>query len=229
MKISEAIQRIQSLYSLGVQSDDSRLKSRHVYNKMKTIRGRLLYEKANKKQYIANSNYQILNCVELIKAEVHECPCIPPLGCCIYKTKHPLPAPLSSFNRHLIKSVTSLDGNIRYSEISWEDKKYKQYDKYTSTKPDYILTGNHLLVTGKNDVEVIRVELLLEDPLEGYNNPSYCNPENDCISNYEREFHLDNSMFDALIELTAQELIQLFRPREDSSNNTKDTPEQETK
>jgi len=94
MKISEAIQRIQSLYSLGVQSDDSRLKSRHVYNKMKTVRGRLLYEKANKKQYIANSNYQILNCVELIKAEVHECPCIPPLGCCIYKTKHPLPAPL---------------------------------------------------------------------------------------------------------------------------------------
>ena len=34
MKIKEIIQRVQSLYSKGVQSDDTRLSDRHIYNKM---------------------------------------------------------------------------------------------------------------------------------------------------------------------------------------------------
>lgn len=231
MTIKEIIQRIQSLYSKGVQADDTRLSNRHIYNKLKTIRGRLLYEKINKRQFLASINYQVLPCVELVKAPITECPCIPPLGCCIYRTKYPLPKPISGIMNHIIKSVTSLDGNIVYSEITWQDKKYKQYDKYTSHKPDYFISGEYLYVTAKNDTEVIRIELILEDPVEGYSHPMYCPTVNDpCIPYYDREFHLDNSMVDAAIELAVQELIGVFNQGiEDSSNNTKDNPEQNTK
>ncbi len=230
MLIKEIIQRIQSLYSKGVQSDDKRLSSRHIYSKLKTIRGRLLYERINKKQFLSSINYQVLPCVELIKANIHECPCIPPLGCCIYRTKYPLPPPLSGMNGHIIKSVTSLDGNIVYSEISWQDKKYKQFDKYTATKPDFFISNEYLYITAKNDAEVIRIELILEDPLLGYAYPSYCPQTDSCISVYDREFHLDNAMVDTAIELTVQELVGVFnQSQEDSSNNTKDNPEQTTK
>lgn len=230
MKIKEIIQRIQSLYSKGVQSDDVRLSSRHIYSKLKTIRGRLLYERVNKKQFLASINYQVLPCVELIKAPISECPCIPPLGCCIYKTKYPLPPPISGMNGHIIKSVTSLDGNIVYSEITWQDKKYKQFDKYTATKPDYFMSGGYLYVTAKNDTEVIRIEILLEDPLDGYTHPMYCPTENNCTTFFDKEFHLDNSMIDTAIEFTVQELIGVFNQnQEDTSNNTKDNLEQTTK
>ncbi len=230
MTIKEIIQRIQALYSKGVKSDDSRLNSRHIYSKLKTIRGRLLYERVNKKQFIANINYQVLPCVELVVAPITECPCIPPLGCCIYKPKYPLPKPLSGMNGHFIKSVTSLDGNIVFSELTWQDKKYKQFDKYTSQKPDYFISGEYLYVTAKNDTEVIRIEILLEDPVEGYNYPMYCPTVDDCLSVFDREFHLDNSMIDAAIELSVQELIAIFnQAQEDSSNNSKDNPEQTTK
>ena len=230
MTIKEIIQRIQALYSKGVKSDDSRLNSRHIYSKLKTIRGRLLYERVNKRQFIASINYQVLPCVELVVAPITECPCIPPLGCCIYKTKYPLPKPLSGMNGHIIRSVTSLDGNIVYSELTWQDKKYKQYDKYTSTKPDYFITGEYLYVTAKNDTEVIRIEILLEDPIDGYNYPMYCPTVDDCLSVFDREFHLDNSMVDAVVELSVQELISIFnQAQEDSSNNSKDNPEQTTK
>jgi hypothetical protein len=230
MTIKEIIQRIQALYSKGVKSDDSRLNSRHIYSKLKTIRGRLLYERINKRQFIASINYQVLPCVELVIAPITECPCIPPLGCCIYKTKYPLPKPLSGMNGHIIRSVTSLDGNIVYSELTWQDKKYKQYDKYTSHKPDYFITGEYLYVTAKNDTEVIRIEILLEDPVDGYNYPMYCPTVDNCLSVFDREFHLDNSMVDAVVELSVQELISIFnQAQEDSSNNSKDNPEQTTK
>ena len=231
MKVIEAIQRIQSLYSKGVAADDRRLTNRHIYSKLKTVRSRLLFEKITKKQYIASVNYQVLPCVELVKAPLSECPCLPPLGCCIYKTKYQLPTPVSGISNHIIRSVTSLDGNTVFSEITWQDKKYKQYDKYTSMKPDFFISNEYLYVTVKNEIEVIRIELLLDDPLEGYEYPSYCPVEvEDCTSLYDREFNLDNSMIDALIELTVQSLLVPFNAgTEDSSNNSKDNLENTTK
>ena len=231
MKVIEAIQRIQSLYSKGVAADDRRLTNRHIYSKLKTVRSRLLFEKITKKQYIASVNYQVLPCIELVKAPLSECPCLPPLGCCIYKTKYPLPTPVSGISNHIIRSVTSLDGNTVFSEITWQDKKYKQYDKYTSMKPDFFISNEYLYVTAKNEIEVIRIELLLDDPLEGYEHPSYCPVQvEDCTSLYDREFNLDNSMVDALIELTIQSLLVPFNAGvEDSSNNSKDNLENTTK
>jgi len=87
MKINELIQRIQSLYSKGVQSDDTRLSNRHVYNKIKTVRSKLVSQEAKKKQKISSWNYQPIPCIELIKVDAHDCPCIPPVGCKILRSK----------------------------------------------------------------------------------------------------------------------------------------------
>ena len=53
MKIGEIVTRVQSLYSKGVASDDSRLSNRLIYNKMLTVRSRLIVEQAKKKQRIS--------------------------------------------------------------------------------------------------------------------------------------------------------------------------------
>ena len=91
MIIKEVIQRVQSLYSKGVESDDTRLSSRHIYNKLLTVRAKLFQEKINKKQFISPYSYSEFNCIELIKVPVHECPCVPPLGCCTLRSKYKFP------------------------------------------------------------------------------------------------------------------------------------------
>ena len=119
MKTEEIIQRVQSLYSKGVQSDNSRLSSRHIYSKLLTSRSKLLHQKLSKRQKISQFNYQTLPCVELIEAPKNECPCLPPVGCTILKSKYPLPKVLVSLNAHAIEYVTSVDGAISYDETTW--------------------------------------------------------------------------------------------------------------
>ena len=74
MKIGEIVTRIQSLYSKGVASDDSRLSNRLIYNKMLTVRSRLVVEQAKKKQRISRWNYQTISCIELIEVSTADLP-----------------------------------------------------------------------------------------------------------------------------------------------------------
>lgn len=234
MKTNEIIQRIQSLYSKGVESDDSRLTPRHIYNKMLTVRSKLISQEARKKQRISQWNYQTIPCIEMIKAPVHECPCLPPIGCEIYRTKEQLPEPLTDLNQHLIQSVTTIDGRTVFSEIGWIEKKYKSANKYTGNKPDYFIRNKYLYITQKKGASIIAVTGLFEDPWEAETYPSYC--ENDCTdcencdSPLDMEFPIDDDMVDTLVEMSFNELIVLFSQGvEDVTNNSRDTQNQQTK
>ena len=207
MKVGEIIQRIQSLYSRGVQSDDSRLTSRHIYNKMVSLRSKLITQEAKQKQKVNDWNYQELPCVELIKASKHECPCLPAIGCTILKSKEPLPKPLTNLHKHLIRAVTSLDGSIVYDPTEWKKLKYRK--------------GNN-----RHGPKVLFVELLAEDPLEAENFPSFCGNSSteECDNPLEAKFPIDNDMVDTLVELASAELISVFKQNtEDLTNTTTDS------
>jgi hypothetical protein len=233
MKTIEIAQRIESLYSKGVQSDDKRLTYRHIYNKMLTVRSKLISQQARKKQRISQWNYQTIPCIEMIKAPIHECPCLPPIGCEIYKSKEPLPEPLTDLNQHLIQSVTTLDGNIIFSEIGWIEKKYKSANKYTANKPDYFIRNKYLYITQKKGASIITVTGLFEDPWEVQNYPSYCDDCtdcNNCESPLDMEFPIDNDMVDTLVEISINELVIMFSQSiEDVSNNSRDTQNEQSK
>lgn len=230
MLTKEIIQRIQTLYSKGVQSDDSRLTSRHIYNKMVSVRAKLLTQKANKKQPISQWDYQIIPCLELQKALPYECPCIPPIGCEILRTVYKLPQPITSLNGHLLQSVTSLEGSIIYSEVSWSEKKYKSSNKYTGNKPDFFIRDNYLYITHKKGSKLISVVGLFENPLEVDQLSSYCSEDEDCKSPLDKEFPLDNSLVETLIEMCFNELIVMFsQSKEDITNNSRDNNIEQSK
>lgn len=242
MIITNIIQRVQSLYSKGVQSDDSRLSKRHIYSKILTSRARLFTQKLNKRQKISQWNWQTLNCVELIKAEPYECPCLPSIGCVILRTKEPLPKPITGIlDGHAIQSVTSLEGSIIFSETTWEAKKYKKGSKFTADKPDYYIRDNYLYITTKKGPKAITITGLFDDPLIADSYPSICEetgckestPENicpECVSPLDKELPVDNEMVETIIDMAAQELIGVFNQnREDITNNTRDNIKEETK
>jgi hypothetical protein len=255
MIIKEIIQRIQSLYSKGVQSDDSRLSARHIYSKLLTARARLVTQKIDKRQKVSQWVHQTLDCVELIPALPYECPCLPAVGCKVLRTKVELPTPLTGLlNGHMIQSVTSLEGSITFSETTWENKKYASGSKYTSTKPDFYIRNNYLYVTSKKAPKVLTITGLFEDPLEVAKFPSICGevnckdlPENigktdleigftpedycpECISPLDLELPVERDMVETLIEIAANELISVFNQgQEDISNNALDSTKEQAK
>ena len=134
MLVGELIQRVQSLYSKGAESDDSRLTRRHIYNKLLTVNSTLIFNKLNKRQYISQWNYQTLPCVELILVEGNDCPCVTPIGCQILRTKEKLPKPINSLSGHNLQSVTSIDGSIIFSETSFKGQKWRCEFRHSYTR-----------------------------------------------------------------------------------------------
>jgi len=230
-KIKDVIQRVQSLYSKGVESDDTRLTNRHIYHKMTTTRAKLLTQKVNKKQKISQWDLQTLNCVELVKVKPYECPCLPDVGCEILRTKYELPIPITSLTKHFIESVTSLEGSINFAETTWTAKKYKKGNKYTANKPDYYIRENYLYITTSKKLRAISITGLFEDTLEASNYQTICeDDEEDCISFLDMSFPLSKDLIDTLVELIAKELIIAFnQSREDITNNTNSALETESK
>lgn len=226
MYIKEIIERIQSLYSRGVSSDESRLSDRHVYNKVLSVRMQLLSQQLKKKQRISDWNYSVLPCVELIKVPNHECPCLGDLGCDVYRTKLPIPRVLTDSNRHYIEFVMSVENGMRIEETTRQGVMYLKGNKYTGTKPKYLFENGYLYFPVKKSPGVVKIKLLAEDPLEAMHYPSLCDDCQectDCIAAYEHEFNIDGDLIEPLIDICVQEIIVIFGQRsEDKANNSRD-------
>lgn len=223
MITSELIQRVQSLYSKGVQSDDSRLTPRHIYNKLITTKNKLIVQKSKKRQRLNQWNYQTLDCIELIKAKKHECPCVPPDGCEIYRSKFKIPKILIGMDNHLISSVSTVNGFTTYNEIGWTELKYKSSSRYTSTKPDYYIRNEYIYVIQRKGASVISITAIFEDPYDVYLFESACPCEDckKCTSPLDIEIPIDDDLIDTVIEMAVQELIMVYsQNNEDTNNNT---------
>jgi len=232
MKIKELIQRVQSLYSKGVQSRSSRLSSRHIYSVLVTTRQTLISQQVKKRQKISDWNYLILPCVELIKVPNQECPCIVDKACSVFRTKHPLPKILTNNSSHLIEYVMAIDSSMRIEEASRTEQLFTAGNKYTKEKPKYIIEKGHLYFPVKSSPGIVRIKILPEDPIEAYNYPSKCECTDcdGCGEISDKEFPIDGDMVKTLIEMASIELIEIFnKMQEDITNNSIDTDKGQSK
>ena len=224
MLIEEIIQRVQSLYSKGVESDDSRLTARHIYNKMTSVRSKLISQQANKKQKINQWNYQTISCIEMIRVEKHDCPCLPPIGCHMWRTKYKLPKPLANLNNHLIQSVTSIEGGMVLSEVMWHQVKYLSGNKYTNIKSAYFIQNEYLYIVSKVSPKVIAITALFQEPLDAINYQTLCKEQcvdcQGCVDIFTQEFPIDADLIEPLIQECVQELVVMFSQIPEDKRNT---------
>lgn len=227
MLIKELIERIQSLYSKGVASDESRLSDRHIYNKLLSVRMQLISQQLKKKQRVSDWNYSVLPCVELIKVPNHECPCLGDLGCDVYRTKFPIPRVLTDSNRHYIEYVMTVENGQRLEEISRQGVLYLKGNKYTSKKPKFLFENGYLYFPIQKSPGIVKIKLLAENPLEAKLFPSLCEDCQDCVDCtpvYDYKFDIDGDLIEPLINMCFQELLSIFgQMREDNQNNSRDT------
>jgi hypothetical protein len=225
MLVSEAIQAVQSLYSRGVQSQDSRLMPKHIWNKLLRARSSILIQMLNKKQFLSQFIYQTIPCVELIQSNAYECPCVVPAGCMLLRSKFPIPKPVANIGQHAIQSVTSLDGSLVIDGVDFATNKYTPGNKYTSKKPQWFIYNNYLYVTIIKYLKVVQITMIADNPEEVWAYPSFCDAEctDCCLSPLDREFPADQNVTDTVIQMASNELVNLFtQMRQDKWNNADD-------
>ena len=223
MQNKQIIQRIQSAYSKGVSSDDSKLTSRHIYNKMVTLRTRLIVQELNKKKSLSAWNYQTLPCVQLVKVPLHDCPCIVPASCTISRSVERIPRLLSSLFGDSLKGVYTLNRKS-ISQIDMNTVEYLGGGRYTSKEPRFFFHNEYLYVVNTN-LEVVSVTGVFEDPILAVKFKNFCNKEckdcDTCVDYRDLEFPLDGELVDVLIELAKQDLVSTFLmvPQDNRNNN----------
>jgi hypothetical protein len=228
MTNGEIIQRVLNLYSKGIPSDDARLSRRHVYSKLNSVRSRLIVQKLNKKQDISRFAYYTVPCIELVKVPIHECDCIPALGNYISRSKYQLPTVINDIiNGDVIESVTGMDGTLNFSASTWTTAKYIKGNKFTANSKFFYIKNKYLYVSPVDEIELVTMTALWEDPVLAMSFTSYCNCDNDvttCTSPLDMEFVTDPDLIEPILQLTIEELVGVFtKTNEDITNDTKDT------
>jgi len=222
--IGEAIQRLQSDYSKGVQSKDTRLTSRHIYSALITARATLIKQQSSKSQHINSWIYQTLYFIPLQLSPINLSTFGPQSPTALRSTTR-LPKLVSDINADLLSSVSTLDGQVMLSSTDYETAKYQGAAKYTGANPKRYIRDGYMFVTNATQLRGVTMQGIFEDPIEvwQYNLANYSCPDCRCKKAKDIEFPIDRDLLKTMLELAQQELIILFsQMSEDTSADAAD-------
>lgn len=220
MTVLEIIQRIQSLYSKGIQSDDTRLSKRHIYNKLNSTKNYLVNRKLLRGQPLSIYFYQSLD-IDVIKASIFEDSCYLPVNCNISRSRCKIPKITHFRNSSLIKNVISLDGNIKLNYTVFEELGHLSGNKYTKNNMWYFMKDGYFYFVHSKKIKKIRITAMFSDPIAiaGYT----CGNKTECIDPLNSEYPIADDLIDQVVLNSVKELISVFsQMREDLTNDNKD-------
>ena len=207
------IQRILSLYNKGVHQNNIRLRKRHIYNKLLSVRSFLITAQANKKQKLGSSNYQTLKCVVMKQAPLVECSCVPEFirnQFSVYKSVEKIPTIINSLSRTLVSDVTTLDGIDRLDVLTYADMKYYKGRKFGLDKP-FVFFHEDFLYMINAKYAVLEITAIFDKPLEVLKfNDCGCNLSNSCVPYDNLLFPIEEKLVEALLAYTKQEMLSEF-------------------
>jgi hypothetical protein len=220
--INDHIAHIQTILNAGVPSDDKKLSDEHIYHLMKTVRGRLIYEKQNKNYKISDFNFSYIGCLPLEETTLHDCHCIPP-GCFVLASKEVFPK-VVSWRNNLMMHVTTVEGET-IPQIDLKKYQYNHLRKTQLSKFGWFIHNGRLIIVGDLRLCVVSVKFVAEDPLE-VANINLCDTEgNDlgvpCYDPTEDEFPMDIDMVEIMYKLIFEELKIAYSMPQDNENNAK--------
>lgn len=213
MTIRELIARVKSSYNGGVGSDDSRLRARLVYSKIKTAYADLLND-VRIRVRASDFTRTTIDCVQLEETTPYDCECIPPLGCKVYRSKYKIPKPLFNLGRLQFGPVKTIDGLKEYSILTSQEVTYSSKSKYAHSIEAAFIKNEYLYVVKNPDgVEVVSITLIPEDPFavaEFKNMCADCNPVTECVSILDTKFNIDPEIVDKVIEKATADTIKYY-------------------
>ncbi len=210
--VREVIERVQSLYSKGIKSKDSRLSSQHIYSVVCGVRADILVQRMAKKQSIEEWCYQYIT----VKIEEYK---HPNSGTTFYRSSIPLPLPILGLSDSVIHNVYNTDLTIKYHTSTMEDSRYLRDRKYTGNTPFVYFKGGYLY-TVNSLAKYVTVKGLFNDPIAASRYNDTCDV---CKDNQDFIFPIDGRSLRMIIDITAERLVAVFLQLEgDTISNAKD-------
>ena len=200
---------IHLLSEKGPLAQENTWSQEHLYRILLRFRARILSEKLRARGYsLSQYNYQTIPCVKIDNLDSAEESSLPYSGCIVQKTLYPIPTPI------LIKSITSVAGNISYDFIEWErledikNSRFKAEKKRAYYSIKNTGEGSHIYLYNDEHKEVISITAIFEDPLLIYNFPNCEGETNPCFAPLDTEFILDPDLLPLVYELAIKSLSQ---------------------
>lgn len=216
MRVGEGIARIESLYNRGTPPSSSRLKSRHVYNMIKTARA--LVAKQSLKQ--GSWSYSTLSCVRMRRVAASECGCSESFGVWFHRSEDKIPTPIKGDNYLL--SVLTPDNTIEFSQTTWEAARYNQNSRFAKRVPQYYIKDGYLFAICPMNIGTLVLNGVWFDPVEAAMFESRFTDE--CISAQDVSLGLDSDLWAQVYEIVMQELGIFVNMEEDGTQDSKDRP-----
>lgn len=210
VSIREVVQTLIHLLSeKGPIAQENTWSQEHLYRILLRFRARILSEKIRQRGYsLSQYNYQTLPCVKIDTLDAAEDEFLPFSTSTVQRTLYPIPTPI------LIKSITSVAGNINYDFIEWErfedikNSRFKAERKRAYYSIKNTGEGSHIYLYNDENKEVLSITAIFEDPLLVYNFPDCNNNKKECFTPLDQEFILDPDLLPIVYELAVKSLIQ---------------------
>jgi len=209
---------IKNLLNHGPASDDFNYSDRLIAHFLQVARAKLIEQKADKYNFIAEQSYQDL-CVDLELSNYHGCCGAAELDCKIMKSTLEIPKFLNSRWGNFLK-VTDLEGTV-IPELNLTQSKLSKYGLAPSTT-GWFLSNNHIYIVNNKMLTKILLNALFDDPDSVHKKNCPDQPDGStCVSFLNTEFPIDSDLVSPMYELVIKFLM--LTSANDLENNARDT------
>lgn len=224
MTRDEHVYAIQNLLNAGSPSDDNRITNRLVYHFLKVVRARLVKQKADSHNFIAEDNYQSL-CMPLIKTTFHDCDCVPNSECLILRSKYKIPKQLVPYMGSALQ-VYFFDGRS-IGRISVPSASKLEFSLIEEDKIAFFFHDGYIFITGTLALKAIQIYGVFEN-VEDLADFTICDVEGEdttdsCYDPETDEFPIDGDLVFPMYQMTMNILNVGKQMPEDNENNARST------
>lgn len=168
--LKEITDDIRAIASSGSNPDNFKIPDEQIFYWINQARAMLINQSLAKKDDLNDTWLQQINCMALEPADESEC-CLAPSGCYVLKTVKKVPSTIDTWKPNWIVSVTTAFGD-QIPKSNQFSNRYQKYNKYTGNKKYYYLKNDYIYVVNNEDLSIINVQALFEDPMELANFPT---------------------------------------------------------
>lgn len=222
MTIRESITefRLMAKEASGFVSDDTSLSDKYIYSVLLQARSVYYKQLMKKGESFSHEVVQSLNCVELKRSDISQCPLTPDSGCFWMESIKEIPTIIK------LKGVTNDIGTRRFNYISWNDANSIATNRIKSSRDGHYYTykvtrdGLKLFVLNDIFLEIVTAEGIAEDPIDFL---LFCGSESARCFPMDEKWYSTRGEFDVILKLALDTYVRLKGARtNDIINNDRE-------
>lgn len=209
MTIAQHVSALRGLIQ-GFSETETPFTDERLYHLFNAAALRLVKQKMDKSFKTSDWNTKVF-CIALESGTIHNCSCLP--SCTVLKSVHPIPRPLTSRSRDLLKVHTLDHRDIAYLNPSTYYT--YQWDEVRVNKLSYSIIDDHIVLWNADPENIVPRAILVSgyfEDISAWSGLEACdaegNPDGVCFDMFTEDYPLDNDLVDPAYRMVL-ELLRL--------------------